>query len=151
MIENNFFGGRLRIFSQLYKEYMKPFIDAKDISYNQYFYLNTIRSIPGCNQNFLVELFRSKKSLVSITLKDLEEKNLIIQETDPDNRRSYMINITPEGNELVEYLNIQDKKCQKKINKLMGLPYQTLQENIDEICKYMFTLDNEDEDIILRL
>ena len=38
MANENFLGGRLRIFSQLHKEYMKPYMIENDISYNQYFY-----------------------------------------------------------------------------------------------------------------
>ena len=40
MANENFLGGRLRIFSQLHKEYMKPYMIENDISYNQYFYLD---------------------------------------------------------------------------------------------------------------
>lgn len=148
MNNENFLGGRLRIFSQLHKEYMKPYMIENDISYNQYFYLNTINAIPGVNQNFLVEVFRSKKSLVSITLKDLEDKSLITQKQDPNNRRSYIINITPKGKEMVEYLNIQDKRCEMKLRKLFDFPDIRLQQNVTKVRDYIFddSLDVDDID-----
>ena len=148
MNNENFLGGRLRIFSQLHKEYMKPYMIENDISYNQYFYLNTINAIPGVNQNFLVEVFRSKKSLVSITLKDLEDKSLITQKQDPNNRRSYIINITPKGKEMVEYLNIQDKRCERKLRKLFDFPDIRLQQNVTKVRDYIFddSLDVDDID-----
>ena len=147
MNNENFLGGRLRIFSQLHKEYMKPYMIENDISYNQYFYLNTINAIPGVNQNFLVEVFRSKKSLVSITLKDLEDKSLITQKQDPNNRRSYIINITPKGKEMVEYLNIQDKRCEMKLRKLFDFPDIRLQQNVTKVRDYIFD-DSKDVDDI---
>ena len=149
MANENFLGGRLRIFSQLHKEYMKPYMIENDISYNQYFYLNTINAIPGVNQNFLVEVFRSKKSLVSITLKDLEDKSLITQKPDPNNRRSYIINITPKGKDMVEYLNIHDKRCEAKIKKLFEFSDIKLQQNVAKVREYIFddSIDSEDLEI----
>ncbi len=149
MSNENFLSGKLRIFSQLHKEYMKPYMIENDISYNQYFYLNTINTIPGVNQNFLVEVFRSKKSLVSITLKDLEDKTLITQKQDPNNKRSYIINITPKGKDIVEYLNIQDKRCEAKLRKLFEFPDIELQQNVAKVREYVFndSIDTEDLDL----
>lgn len=149
MKNKNFLGGRLRIFSQLYRGYMKPYMDEMNISYDQYFYLNTVNVIPGVNQNFLVELFGSKKSLVSITLRDLEDKSLITQNPDPNNRRSYIINITPKGKDMVEYLHSKERICEKKLQKLFEYPDIILQENVSKIKDYIFddSIAVEDLDI----
>ena len=71
MANENFLGGRLRIFSQLHKEYMKPYMIENDISYNQYFYLNTINTNPAYGSKKLNDMrkinspFQINKKLIN--------------------------------------------------------------------------------------
>jgi len=112
---------------------MEPFIEDMGISYDQYFYLHLIKDNPGCNQNFLVSIFDAKKSLISTTLRDLEDKNLITQVIDPDNRRSYIINLTDKGEEIIDYLIAKDKKGEELIYNYTSLPDKDLQNSITEV------------------
>ena len=76
----------------------------------------------------------------------MEDKSLITQKPDPNNRRSYMINITPKGKDMVEYLNIHDKRCEAKIKKLFEFSDIKLQQNVAKVREYIFddSIDSED-------
>jgi len=133
MVNNFFLAGQMRIFIQLHKSYLKPYTDDAGISYDHIFYLYLIDENPGCNQNFFVELFKCRKSSISTTLRNLENKGLIIQNIDPDNRRSYNINLTPDGEKLLSTIKKVDEESMKDISNLFDLSDEFLDKYVKNI------------------
>ena len=88
---------------------------------------------PSCNQTHLCEFFNAKKSLVSNVLRSLEDKNYITQSIDPDNRRSYIINLTPEGFEVLNTIREKDIEFENRLFDLLGVESEEYMQNMEEI------------------
>lgn len=67
-----------------------------DVRYIMYIYDN-----PNCSQEDLVNMFGQSKGNIAKVLKKLEDKGFIERQTNPENRRKYMLNATDKGRELV--------------------------------------------------
>jgi len=115
MCEDYMIMGGLKRFERLHRQYMNPFLKEKNITYEQYFYMFKILTVPNCNQGFLADYFNTKESYVSSILRDLEDKNCIDRKFDPDNRRAYILNLSKEGIEVTKYLRSKDLIWEEKI------------------------------------
>ncbi len=82
------------------QKYMKlKFSDidlGHDVRYVIFIYDN-----PDCSQEDLVNMFGMSKGNIAKILKKLEDDGFIIRQTNPENRRKYMLNVTEKGRELV--------------------------------------------------
>jgi DNA-binding MarR family transcriptional regulator len=67
-----------------------------DVRYIMYIYDN-----PNCSQDDLVNMFGQSKGNIAKILRKLEDKGFIERQTNPENRRKYMLNTTDKGHELV--------------------------------------------------
>ena len=67
-----------------------------DVRYIMFIYDN-----PNCSQEDLVNMFGQSKGNIAKVLKKLENDELIKRETNPENRRKYMLNTTEKGSEIV--------------------------------------------------
>jgi DNA-binding MarR family transcriptional regulator len=67
-----------------------------DVRYIMYIYDN-----PNCSQDDLVNMFGQSKGNIAKILRKLEDKGFIERQTNPENRRKYMLNTTDKGRELV--------------------------------------------------
>jgi len=67
-----------------------------DVRYIMYIYDN-----PNCSQEDLVNMFGQSKGNIAKILRKLEDKGFIERQTNPENRRKYMLNTTDKGRELV--------------------------------------------------
>lgn len=97
-----------------------------DVRYVIFIYDN-----PNCSQDDLVNMFGQSKGNIAKTLKKLEDEGFIKRETNPENRRKYMLNVTEKGRELVpEYRKIsrqwenevgiskEDEELRKRIREI---------------------------------
>ena len=79
---------------------MKSKINAMNLGHDVR-YIMFIYDNPGCSQEDLVNMFGQSKGNIAKLLKKLEDDELIKRETNPENRRKYMLNTTEKGSEIV--------------------------------------------------
>lgn len=98
-----------------------------DVRYIMFIYDN-----PDCSQEDLVNMFSQSKGNIAKALKKLEDLGYIIRETDPENRRKYMLNTTEKGRDLVP----EFRKISKEWEKEVGITDSDdeLRERIREIA-----------------
>jgi len=126
-------AGQFKRFTRLHKRFMENFLKDYDITYEQYYYLIKMRDSPNCNQNYLCDFFNSKKSLISNTLRDLEDKEFINQVIDPDNRRSYIINITPKAEKVIKELRDIDKEWENNFYNFSKDSEEDIKKNLIDV------------------
>ena len=130
-------SGLCQRFLRLNKRFLEDIIKKSNITYEQYHFLYMLSINPSCNQSYLCEFYNAKKSLVSNVLRSLEDKNYITQTIDPDNRRSYIINLTPEGFEVLNAIREKDIEFENQLFNLLGVERAEFMENMEEIYNIM--------------
>ena len=109
------------------KSRLKDLNLGHDVRYVMFIYDN-----PNCSQEDLVNMFSQSKGNIAKALKKLEDLGYIIRETDPNNRRKYMLNTTEKGNNLVP----EFRKISKEWEREVGITDsdEKLKERIREIA-----------------
>ena len=92
------------------KSRMSGFDFAHDVRYIIFIYDN-----PNCSQEDLVNMFGQSKGNIAKILKKFEDQGYIKRETNPENRRKYMLNTTEKGNELVPKIRRISKEWEKEV------------------------------------
>lgn len=82
------------------QKYLKSKIKEYDFGHNVR-YLMFIYDNPNCSQEDLVNMFCQSKGNIAKILKKFEDDGYIKRETNPQNRRKYMLNTTDKANELI--------------------------------------------------
>lgn len=82
------------------QKYMKSKFNDLDLGHDVR-YIMFIYDNPGCSQEDLVSMFSQSKGNVAKVLKKLEDLGYVKRETNPENRRKYMLTTTEKGEELV--------------------------------------------------
>ena len=82
------------------QKYMKSQFKDLDLGHDVR-YIMFIYDNPNCSQEDLVNMFSQSKGNIAKVLKKLEDLGYIKRQTNPENRRKYMLNITENGEELV--------------------------------------------------
>ena len=83
---------------------------------------------PGVNVSKLAEMMNQSIYVVSRILKNLEQRELIVRNTDPGNRRKTIVSLTEKGAALLEKANQRWLDFSEKINKDMGGDFQMFLE-----------------------
>ena len=98
-----------------------------DVRYIMFIYDN-----PNCSQDDLANMFSQSKGNIAKVLKKLEDLGYVKRETDPRNRRKYMLNTTEKGKKLVP----EFRKISKEWEKEVGITDsdEELKERIIEIA-----------------
>jgi len=65
-----------------------------------YRYIIAIKRNPNTSQDFLADLFGVDKSFVARKTRKMEIAGFITRQSDPDNRRQYMLKLTEKGEEI---------------------------------------------------
>lgn len=109
------------------KSRLKDLNLGHDVRYVMFIYDN-----PNCSQEDLVNMFSQSKGNIAKALKKLEDLGYIIRETDPNNRRKYLLNTTEKGNNLVP----EFRKISKEWEREVGITDSDdeLKERIREIA-----------------
>ena len=81
-------------------KYLNARIEDLDLGH-EVRYVMIIYDNPNISQDDLVNIYAESKAKIAKSLKKLEDKGYIKREVNPENRRKYMLNVTPKGNELV--------------------------------------------------
>ena len=137
MLEKYLISGIHQRFVRLNKRFLEDDLKDSNITYEQYHFLYMLSINPSCNQNYLCEYYNAKKSLVSNVLRALEDKNLITQTIDPDNRRAYIINLTPNGFEVLNNIRNKDEEFEEHFFSLLGFEREEYIQNMDKIYNEM--------------
>lgn len=72
-----------------------------DLRYYEQIVLLYINGKGSCNQEQIARQFEVDKSMVSKTMAKLEKRGVVSRRTNADNKREYIISLTPEGHALV--------------------------------------------------
>ena len=99
-MENSPFIAWIHNISLNQQKYMKSRINAMNLGHDVR-YIMFIYDNPNCSQEDLVNMFGQSKGNVAKVLKKLEDDKLIKSQTNPENRRKYMLNTTEKGSEIV--------------------------------------------------
>lgn len=92
------------------KSKMSGFDFAHDVRYIIFIYDN-----PNCSQEDLVNMFGQSKGNIAKILKKFEDQGYIKRQTNPENRRKYMLNTTEKGDELVPKIRQISKEWEKEV------------------------------------
>ena len=82
------------------QKYMKSKFNDLDLGHDVR-YIMFIYDNPNCSQDDLVNMFSQSKGNIAKVLKKLEDRGYIKRQTNPENRRKYMLTTTEMGEELV--------------------------------------------------
>lgn len=117
VLDKNPFGAQIFIFNKNLHKYLSKGLKPYDIDIIQGLFLLRIYYHPNLSQNNLAEAFYLSKGTVAKNLRKLEDKQLVIRERLPENRRKYKLNITNTGKELIPII----KKQRELWENAMGL------------------------------
>lgn len=92
------------------KTKMSGFDFAHDVRYIIFIYDN-----PNCSQDDLVNMFGQSKGNIAKILKKFEDQGYIKRQTNPENRRKYMLTTTGKGDELVPKIRQISKEWEKEV------------------------------------
>lgn len=96
------------------QKYMKSKIEELDFDHNVR-YILFIYDNPNCSQEDLANMFGQSKGNIAKILKKYEDEGYIKRETNPENRRKYMLNTTQKGNEIVPKIRKISKEWDEKV------------------------------------
>ena len=96
------------------QKYIKLKIGDHNLGHNMR-YIIFIYDNPYCSQEDLVNMFGQSKGNIAKILRKFEEDGYIKRETNPENRRKYMLNTTKKGNEIVPKIRQISKDWEKEV------------------------------------
>lgn len=96
------------------QKYMKKKFDELDLGHDVR-YIMYIYDNPNCSQEDLVNMFGQSKGNVAKVLRKLEDEGFVQRQTNPENRRKYMLNTTDKGSELVPKFREISKNWEKEV------------------------------------
>jgi len=87
--------------------------------------------------SYLAEEFNMTKATISDTVKTLEQKNLITKEYEPNDTRSYIINLTGKGRNTAEKTSLFTQEIRTPIDKLNQDDKTNLLLNLLDIIRHL--------------
>lgn len=72
------------------------------LSLVQYYFLTTLRDLPGISPQMLAESMGSHPSTLTQTIKRLLKRNMIFMEDDPKDSRKKLLGLTVAGNKVLK-------------------------------------------------
>lgn len=96
------------------QKYMKSKIEELDFDHNVR-YIIFIYDNPDCSQEDLVNMFGQSKGNIAKVLRKFEDEGYIKRETNPENRRKYMLNTTEKGSEIVPKIRQISKDWEREV------------------------------------
>lgn len=87
--------------------------------------------------SYLADEFNMTKATISETVKTLEQKNLIIKTYEPHDTRSYIINLTPKGEDFANITSLFSKEIRAPIDTLHQEDKENLLINLLNIIRHL--------------
>ena len=100
ILDNSPFIAWIHNISLNQQKYMKTRMSGLDFNHDVR-YIIFIYDNPNCSQEDLVNMFCQSKGNIAKILKKFEDEGYIKRETNPQNRRKYMLNTTDKANRLI--------------------------------------------------
>ena len=83
--------------------------------------------------SYLADEFNMTKATISDTIKTLSQKNLIEKEYEPEDSRSYIINLTQKGTDIAQQTSLFTKQINSPIDNLENDEKEILAESLSKI------------------
>lgn len=101
-------------------------VGQTDLSPGTFALLTLIRHNPGISQTALSRADGRDKSSLTPALNALERRGLILRQRPPGNRRTYALNLTPEGADVLAELARHAEAHDRSLDRIVGLEQKTL-------------------------
>lgn len=96
------------------QKYMKSKMSGLDLAHDVR-YIIFIYDNPNCSQEDIVNMFGQSKGNIAKILKKFEDDGFIKRQTNPENRRKYMLTTTQKGDMLVPKFRQISKEWEKEV------------------------------------
>lgn len=131
LVKNSPFIAWIHNISLNQQKYMKSKLDGLDFDHNMR-YIIFIYDNPNCSQEDIVNMFGQSKGNIAKILKKFEDDGYIKRQTNPENRRKYMLNTTKKGSEIVPKIRQISKDWENEVG-ITDADYE-LKQRIMEIA-----------------
>jgi DNA-binding MarR family transcriptional regulator len=129
----NFVGYRLRLAYNVQVQRFAAVGGSFNIRPPQFAILKLLYSSPRLKQTDLTRALKKKHANTVTLLDELESRSLISRSTDPDDKRSRVLELTPAGKKLTETLLERHGRLQRHLRRTFGASrLQQLIELLDE-------------------
>lgn len=131
-----------RIYNDFYLEYIKSFINGKDINKNQVRALAFIKNYGSISMSELCNMLSVEKGSLTSMVDDLENKGYVERVKDKKDRRKYNIVLTQAGDKLsCEFLDHLKINLGNKIDKIDKSSVDKFFGSMKEIVTILETID----------
>lgn len=115
--------------------------DVKKLSVHQLLTLGLLRIYPGAAQKLLAEKLNITPASISISVRELEDLDLVKREADPNDMRSMNLYLTSKGEKLIQEL--EDHRIQGVVEILQILPIEEQRHIISVFEQVISKLNRE--------
>ncbi len=105
------------VLNRIYQNYISEELTNKDISYSDSIFLVNIGSNPGISQEELAGMLAVDKAAVARSVKNLENKSLVIIERTSADRRLKKLRLSDKGIAVLDFLQDLNKRWMDEVMK----------------------------------
>ena len=132
-----------RLYNDFYLEYIKSFIQGKNINKNQVRALTFIKNYGSISMSELCNMLNIEKGSLTSMIDDLEKKKYVERMKDKKDRRKYNIVLTKDGDKMAcEFLEHLKFNLHDKIERIEKDNLGKFFESMNDIIKTMESIDN---------
>ncbi|MBC2577300.1 MarR family transcriptional regulator [Peptostreptococcus russellii] len=132
-----------RLYNDFYLEYIKSFIQGKNINKNQVRALTFIKNYGSISMSELCNMLNIEKGSLTSMIDDLEKKKYVERMKDKKDRRKYNIVLTKDGDKMAcEFLEHLKINLHDKIERIEKDNLGKFFESMNEIIKTMESIDD---------
>lgn len=108
--------------NELTKKFQKQLLsgDLKEYTLRQLYYIELINKNKGISVSELADILNVKKSTVSIAINQLVDLGIITKNQCKEDKRFYLLELTPKGNNIIKKHMLIHKNTIKKILKILN-------------------------------
>lgn len=103
----------------LYRKKAAQRLQPYDITPEQFGVLHQLSSHGGVSQKVLAQVHERDQTSIGKTLERLENKQLIMRQVDPNDRRAVNVHLTAKGTEVLEQVTPAMRGIEEEINTLL--------------------------------
>lgn len=149
--EDTSLGYKFKLIHEQFRNMVNERMRAGDLTFSQLGVLYYMDSSPGerrITQKMLCEAVHVKHPTMNGILSRMEEKGLIRQTVDPDNRRCRNITLTEKGRRLMQVQNAERQACSEALTRgfteeEIGECHRMMNKIYRNLCSYRKELQQE--------
>lgn len=131
-----------RLYNDFYLEYIKSFIQDRNINKTQVRALTFIKNYGSISMSELCNMLNIEKGSLTSMIDDLEEKKYVERVKDKKDRRKYNIVLTEDGDKLAcKFLDYLKDELHGKID---GIGHESLEKFFDSMKVIINTMESID-------